>query len=206
MNDYLYHHGIRGMKWGVRRFQNEDGSYTAEGKERYRHRDEQMSKIRQDANICRQRAETFSLLAKRISSAYYDHNDDGAMDKVVRDVYSDPSAADSFMDKYRNSDENRKASIVSSVYIQLLNRARQERANEYGLNAVADTMSNWGDEELFSSDRRRRKDSERAIENGNQAGSEALKRIGRMTATELMIDMDMDNEFTRNYNELFGRK
>lgn len=35
MNDYLYHHGIKGMKWGVRRFQNEDGSYTAAGKKRY---------------------------------------------------------------------------------------------------------------------------------------------------------------------------
>ena len=31
----LAHHGILGQKWGVRRFQNEDGSYTAAGKERY---------------------------------------------------------------------------------------------------------------------------------------------------------------------------
>lgn len=31
----LYHHGIKGQKWGVRRFQNPDGSYTAAGKKRY---------------------------------------------------------------------------------------------------------------------------------------------------------------------------
>ena len=31
----LYHHGIKGQKWGVRRFQNKDGSYTPEGKQRY---------------------------------------------------------------------------------------------------------------------------------------------------------------------------
>ena len=31
----LYHHGIMGQKWGVRRFQNEDGSLTPEGRERY---------------------------------------------------------------------------------------------------------------------------------------------------------------------------
>lgn len=32
----LTHYGIKGQKWGVRRFQNPDGSLTTEGKERYR--------------------------------------------------------------------------------------------------------------------------------------------------------------------------
>ena len=35
VSDELYHHGIQGQKWGVRRYQNEDGSYTALGKVRY---------------------------------------------------------------------------------------------------------------------------------------------------------------------------
>lgn len=33
-NDYLMHHGIKGQKWGVRRFQNPDGTRTAAGKKR----------------------------------------------------------------------------------------------------------------------------------------------------------------------------
>lgn len=32
--DELKHHGIKGMKWGVRRYQNKDGSLTPEGKKR----------------------------------------------------------------------------------------------------------------------------------------------------------------------------
>lgn len=34
--DYeLYHAGVKGMKWGVRRYQNKDGSLTPAGKKRY---------------------------------------------------------------------------------------------------------------------------------------------------------------------------
>ena len=35
MDSYLAHHGIIGMKWGVRRYQNKDGTLTNAGKKRY---------------------------------------------------------------------------------------------------------------------------------------------------------------------------
>lgn len=34
-NDELRHHGIKGQRWGVRRYQNKDGSLTPQGKKKY---------------------------------------------------------------------------------------------------------------------------------------------------------------------------
>lgn len=38
-DDYLAHHGVKGQKWGVRRYQNADGSLTADGRKHYGYSD-----------------------------------------------------------------------------------------------------------------------------------------------------------------------
>lgn len=73
---YLAHHGIKGMRCGVRRYRNKDGSLTEAGKRRYadfasRHNAAVVSEKHYGAD-----AKTLAYMAKRLNSAYYDSEDD----------------------------------------------------------------------------------------------------------------------------------
>lgn len=44
METYIAHHGVKGMKWGVRRYETEDGHLTEAGKKRYYNADGSLTK------------------------------------------------------------------------------------------------------------------------------------------------------------------
>lgn len=61
MDNELYHHGVMGMRWGIRRYQNKDGSLTPAGKKRY---DKEMSKLKAEEKVLKNKQKTQAKLDK----------------------------------------------------------------------------------------------------------------------------------------------
>ena len=55
------HHGIKGMRWGVRRYQNKDGTLTKAGQKRY---NKEMEKIKEEKRVLANQAKTKAKLDK----------------------------------------------------------------------------------------------------------------------------------------------
>lgn len=65
-DEHLAHHGILGMKWGIRRYQNKDGTLTPEGRKRYGDTDSSNESV--DAKKAR-------VLKSRSATELYKHAD-----------------------------------------------------------------------------------------------------------------------------------
>ena len=94
----LYHFGVKGMRWGLRRYQNEDGSLTPAGKKRYG----KMSNDKLQKTLYKQ-VKKARADQSNWSNQWNVNNTIGKNSKAVEDRYRED------LRKYRSSDEYKRA-------------------------------------------------------------------------------------------------
>lgn len=80
-DDYLMHYGVKGMKWGVRRYQNSDGTLTAKGKKRLANNERYREKL---ANKAAKRSKYYETEAKEAEARSADLQKHGSRSETYK--------------------------------------------------------------------------------------------------------------------------
>jgi len=122
---YLEHHGILGMKWGVRRYQNADGSLTAKGLQRQRKRERKFTPLVVDKNGAGGTATKQQI--KEARKAFKNGTEDSVTDPKVKEIIAEHDKLLEQMAAQREEYERKSSTAASDDYIKTASKGSSEK-------------------------------------------------------------------------------
>lgn len=189
--DVIMHYGVKGMKWGVRRYQNENGTLTNAGKKRYR---QQLVTDYYNAS--------YGNSSKRAKSAYKKLQTDpdvvasarklNKTAKKVNDRYSDYLSATK---KEKTSDRrNRVVGKASKKHTKEADKLRSEAWKE-----AHRLLGKYGKETLSDSEALNHKTLKWMKHN-------TVQNVLATRITELALSQTSNKQQTKEYNDLLKKQ
>lgn len=174
VNGELYHHGIKGQKWGRRRWQNADGTYNEAGKARYFGRSA-------GGNVRRTLAKVYD-----INERFYSKRGNSTMASMNR------AAKERQLKKATDLDKAKAEKIAAKNTPEAkANRAKTaKKAAIIGASVVAAGLAAYGGYKLYSSNQANKAlksmISDEQARKRREEGEQALKRMYDKMAVDAM--------------------
>lgn len=133
-NGELYHHGIKGMRWGVRRFQKKNGSLTPAGKKRQKEKwsddANEASKIKNKSVKEMSNAELRRLNERTRLEQEYSRLNPSTRKKAIAAVTATAATMGTLLNLYNNSDKliAKGKPVVDKLLPQIAKKARNAMA------------------------------------------------------------------------------
>lgn len=156
-NTELYHHGVKGQRWGVRRYQNKDGSLTSYGKNRYA---KELAKLEAEKKRVRQQEQTAKKM-KKLDDMRKD------IDERKKALNPDDTPESAKQQKAPSVPKKRKLSELSNEEIQAkIDRMNLENKYKELAQAQIDAVS------------------KKEVSKGRKFTEEVLEKAGKNIATQ----------------------
>lgn len=160
-NAELYHHGVKGQRWGIRRYQNKDGSLTPYGKKRYA---KELAKLEAEKKRVRQYEQT----AKKMSKLDDMRKDIDERKKALKT--DDETPEPTRQSKTQSTPQKRKLSELSNEEIQ----AKIDRMN------LENKYKTLAQERIDAV-------SKKEVSKGKKFAEEVLTNAGKNVATQAAV-------------------
>lgn len=145
MNSELYHYGVKGMRWGIRRYQNKDGSLTPAGEKRLNdYKSKESERITKKYQV-----EKLNTKRKLLEIEFEEKNDNFTYNRLTRANYK--------LLKAQTMEFLEKRKLDSMTYEDMMNEraeVRKARAKNFISELESMVMDNLTDTDVLKTNRR----------------------------------------------------